>query len=196
MLEFNRSLPMMLYRALDTIMPRFRKVFHEFGLTETQWRVLRVLWEQERIPVRELSKTTLIPAPSLVGVIDRRDVQRRRRQQLGHALLHRRVLVNHEHLRADELAHAGHQTAAADFGRHGHGALNTNGQTNAISSAPGDGNCQLSIKPVTQSASWSEPVVFATGRTLDAWPSGMMTNWTSTLPSRGFDSEADLAARW
>lgn len=68
---FSHSLPMMLYRALDTVMPRFRKIFNEFGLTEQQWRVLRVLWEHDEIAFRELSDITLIPAPSLVGVVDR-----------------------------------------------------------------------------------------------------------------------------
>ena len=47
--EFSRSLPMMLIRALDAVMPRFRDIFKEFGLTEQQWRVLRVLWEQDEI---------------------------------------------------------------------------------------------------------------------------------------------------
>jgi homoprotocatechuate degradation regulator HpaR len=69
--EFSQSLPMMLYRALDAVMPRFRRIFNEFGLTEQQWRVLRVLWEHEDIAFRELAELTLIPAPSLVGVVDR-----------------------------------------------------------------------------------------------------------------------------
>ncbi|MGI9238810.1 MAG: MarR family transcriptional regulator [Woeseiaceae bacterium] len=68
---FSRSLPMMLYRALDAVMPRFRKIFNEFGLTEQQWRVLRVLWEHDETAFRDLSDITLIPAPSLVGVVDR-----------------------------------------------------------------------------------------------------------------------------
>lgn len=69
--EFSQSLPMMLYRALDTVMPRFRKIFNEFGLTEQQWRILRVLWEHGEVAFNELSAATLIPAPSLVGVVDR-----------------------------------------------------------------------------------------------------------------------------
>ncbi len=69
--SFSRSLPMLLYSALDAVMPRFRKIFNEFGLTEQQWRVLRVLWEHDEIAFRELSNNTLIPAPSLVGVVDR-----------------------------------------------------------------------------------------------------------------------------
>ncbi len=71
MQEFSRSLPMMLYRTLDAVMPRFRQIFSEFGLTEQQWRVLRVLWQHEQIAFRELSDLSLIPAPSLVGVVDR-----------------------------------------------------------------------------------------------------------------------------
>lgn len=71
MQEFSRSLPMMLYRTLDAVMPRFRQIFSEFGLTEQQWRVLRVLWQHEEIAFRELAELTLIPAPSLVGVVDR-----------------------------------------------------------------------------------------------------------------------------
>ena len=68
---FSQSLPMMLYRALDAVMPRFRRIFNEFGLTEQQWRVLRVLWEDDDIAFGDLSGLTLIPAPSLVGVVDR-----------------------------------------------------------------------------------------------------------------------------
>jgi len=69
--EFSRSLPMLLYRALDAVMPRFRKIFNEFGLTEQQWRVLRVLWEEDDVAFHALAELTLIPAPSLVGVVDR-----------------------------------------------------------------------------------------------------------------------------
>ena len=71
MQEFSRSLPMLLYRALDAVMPRFRRIFSDFGLTEQQWRVLRVLWERDAIPLGELAGLTLIPAPSLVGVVRR-----------------------------------------------------------------------------------------------------------------------------
>ncbi len=69
--QFSDSLPMMLYRTLDVVMPRFRKIFSEFGITEQQWRVLRVLWELDAVTINRLAELTLIPAPSLVGVIDR-----------------------------------------------------------------------------------------------------------------------------
>jgi homoprotocatechuate degradation regulator HpaR len=69
--QFSHSLPMLLYAAIDTVMPRFRLIFKEFGLTEQQWRVLRVLWEIEEISHSALAELTLISAPSLVGVLDR-----------------------------------------------------------------------------------------------------------------------------
>ena len=83
--QFSHSLPILLYRAIDTVMPRFRRIFKEFGLTEQQWRVLRVLWDSEEISHKELAELTLIPAPSLVGVLDRllamQLIERRRSQR-------------------------------------------------------------------------------------------------------------------
>ncbi|MGS2723145.1 MarR family winged helix-turn-helix transcriptional regulator [Porticoccus sp. GXU_MW_L64] len=69
--HFERSLPMLLYRTLDAVMPAFREIFAQFGITEQQWRILRVLWEVEQCSMLELSRKTLIPAPSMVGIIDR-----------------------------------------------------------------------------------------------------------------------------
>ena len=69
--QFSHSLPMLLYAALDAVMPRFRLIFKEFGLTEQQWRILRVLWDIEEIGQSELAALTLISAPSLVGILDR-----------------------------------------------------------------------------------------------------------------------------
>lgn len=69
--QFSRSLPIMLHRTLDAVMPRFRKIFNDFGLTEQQGRVLRVLWERDKIALGELAQLTLIPTPSLVGIVDR-----------------------------------------------------------------------------------------------------------------------------
>ncbi len=71
MKSFSSSLPMMLYRALDVVMPRFRTIFREFGLTEQQWRILRVLWERDEVSARELAEQALIPPQSLVGIVDR-----------------------------------------------------------------------------------------------------------------------------
>jgi len=62
---------MMLYRTLDSIMPAFREIFLEFGITEQQWRVLHVLGENNGCNLQSLAQATLISSPSLVGVVDR-----------------------------------------------------------------------------------------------------------------------------
>ena len=72
--ELRNSLQMMLYKALDTIMPKFRIIFKEFGITEPQARVLRILWQHKKIALNELSSLSLITPPSLVGVIDRMEL--------------------------------------------------------------------------------------------------------------------------
>ena len=71
MTSFDQSLPMILHRALDDVMPEFRDLFARYDLTEQQWRVLRVLWTSKKVTSAELSSRTLLPSPSLVGIIDR-----------------------------------------------------------------------------------------------------------------------------
>ena len=70
-IDFTSSLPMLLNRSLDAIMPPYRDLFQEFGVTEQQWRVLRVLWEQKHLTSAQISSLTLLPSPSLVGILDR-----------------------------------------------------------------------------------------------------------------------------
>ena len=75
MTAFEHSLPMILYRALDAVLPAYRELFSRHGLTEQQWRVLRVLWACERATARDLSLQTLISAPSLVSILDRMEAK-------------------------------------------------------------------------------------------------------------------------
>jgi homoprotocatechuate degradation regulator HpaR len=62
---------MMLNITLDNVMPVYRELFAQFGVTEQQWRVLRVIWKSDEITAAEVSKQTLLPSPSLVGILDR-----------------------------------------------------------------------------------------------------------------------------
>ncbi len=82
MLSLNASLPMILNRALDGVMPAYRQLFAQYDLTEQQWRILRALWEVEDLRAAELAEQTLLPKPSLVGILDRLEarglVERRR----------------------------------------------------------------------------------------------------------------------
>ena len=69
--KFLDSLPMLLSRTLYGIMPRYRSLFQAHDLTDQQWRVLCALWEQKHLTSAEISQITLLPAPSLVGILDR-----------------------------------------------------------------------------------------------------------------------------
>lgn len=71
MAAFRRTLPMLLNTTLDSVLPVYRELFQRHGLTEQQWRVLRVLWASGPVTSTELSRETLLPAPSLVGILDR-----------------------------------------------------------------------------------------------------------------------------
>lgn len=79
---FERSIPMMFYRALDVVLPPFRKIFAKFSITQPQWRVLRVLWDEDGQNLTSIADRTLIVPTVLVGIVDRleRDgrVERRR----------------------------------------------------------------------------------------------------------------------
>lgn len=69
--SFDHSLPMILNRALDAVMPPYRELFARYGLTEQQWRILRVVWTNDKVKSVDLSSRTLLAAASLVGIIDR-----------------------------------------------------------------------------------------------------------------------------
>ncbi len=71
MLTFDSSLPMILNRALDAIMPPYRDLFSRYDLTEQQWRVLRVVWSSDKYKSVDLASHTLLAAASLVGILDR-----------------------------------------------------------------------------------------------------------------------------
>jgi len=71
MQPFDNSFPMLANRALDAVMPAYRELFARYGVTEQQWRVLRVIWTSENVTSARLSQRTLLSPPSLVNIIDR-----------------------------------------------------------------------------------------------------------------------------
>lgn len=71
MQSFDDSLPMILNRTLDAVMPTYRELFARYQLTEQQWRVLRVIWNSRNVTSSHLSERTLLSPPSLVSIIDR-----------------------------------------------------------------------------------------------------------------------------
>jgi homoprotocatechuate degradation regulator HpaR len=67
--DFRHSLPMELLRAREAAMSRFRPVLREHGLTEQQWRVVRVLAEHDGIDASEVAARSFLLAPSLTRIL-------------------------------------------------------------------------------------------------------------------------------
>lgn len=65
----NRSLPIALIRARENVMGPIRAMLHESGLTEQQWRVLRVLSESGKLDATELSERACLLLPSLSRIL-------------------------------------------------------------------------------------------------------------------------------
>jgi homoprotocatechuate degradation regulator HpaR len=89
--KFDDSLPMALLRAREVTMGFFRPLLHAHGLTEQQWRVIRVLEEYGDLEFHELSRIAWIQPPSLTGILGRleRDaLVRRSRSQADQRRLH------------------------------------------------------------------------------------------------------------
>ena len=67
----NRNLPLLLSQARESVISHFRPLLNHFGLTEQQWRVLRVLCEQTSAEPRELCEICQILSPSMAGILKR-----------------------------------------------------------------------------------------------------------------------------
>ena len=67
--DFEHSLPMALLRAREAAMGRFRPMLRSHGLTEQQWRVVRVLAEKPGIDAGSLAKRSYLLAPSLTRIL-------------------------------------------------------------------------------------------------------------------------------
>lgn len=86
----HANIILMLMEVREAFLQSFRPILAHFGLTEQQWRVLRILAEHGKMEQHELAKRGHFLGPSLVGVLKRMeqlgvvraassDVDRRRR---------------------------------------------------------------------------------------------------------------------
>jgi homoprotocatechuate degradation regulator HpaR len=69
--SLHRNLPMLLLRAREKMMERFRPLIAAYGLTEQQWRVIRALNESGPLEPRQISDLCTISSPSMAGVLAR-----------------------------------------------------------------------------------------------------------------------------
>ena len=65
----EKSLPIMLLRAREAVMRRFRPMLKAHGLSEQQWRVLRVLNELGPTEPTTLAEESVILMPSLTRIL-------------------------------------------------------------------------------------------------------------------------------
>lgn len=88
----HRNLPHLLLQSRETLMRRFRPNLTEHGVTEQQWRILRVLMDEDGLEPRQLSERCLISSPSIAGVLMRmEEAGFIKRKRMDHD--HRRVTV-------------------------------------------------------------------------------------------------------
>ncbi|MQQ08606.1 homoprotocatechuate degradation operon regulator HpaR [Epibacterium sp. SM1979] len=89
----SRSLPIALLRAREHVMGPVRLLLSESGVTEQQWRVLRVVEENGAIDPTQIAEHSCLLLPSLTRILQKleekgfiaraRDTQDRRRQLIS-----------------------------------------------------------------------------------------------------------------
>src|SRR5947209_12909335 len=65
----HRNLPMLMLRGRERVISYFRPLLKAQGITEQQWRVVRVLLDVPALEPREIAELCSISSPSLVGVL-------------------------------------------------------------------------------------------------------------------------------
>jgi len=67
----HRNLPRLLLQARESLMTHTRPSLREHGLSDQQWRVLRVLGEHGTVETGRVAREAYILGPSLTGVLAR-----------------------------------------------------------------------------------------------------------------------------
>jgi homoprotocatechuate degradation regulator HpaR len=67
----HRNLPRLLLQARESVMAHTRPSLREHGLSDQQWRVLRVLGEHGTVETGRVAREAFILGPSLTGMLAR-----------------------------------------------------------------------------------------------------------------------------
>jgi homoprotocatechuate degradation regulator HpaR len=67
--QTQRSLPIALLRARESIMAKFRPMLAHHDINEQQWRVIRVLGEHGELDASQLAERAMVLGPSLTRMI-------------------------------------------------------------------------------------------------------------------------------
>lgn len=65
------NLPQQFLKARESLMSHFRPILNHYGVTEQQWRILRVLDEHGQLEPREMCEMCQILSPSMTGMLTR-----------------------------------------------------------------------------------------------------------------------------
>ena len=79
--DFSHTLPIRLLRARQAAVNQFQPIFHQYNVTEQQWRVLRMVTSAGSMTAGELSKSIFVSMPSLSRImqsLEKRHLIRRR----------------------------------------------------------------------------------------------------------------------
>lgn len=72
MKPIHRNLPLLLLHAREAALAHFRPILKRFGLTDQQWRILRVLSEARNgLEPGQIAEACKIQKPSLTGILSR-----------------------------------------------------------------------------------------------------------------------------
>src|ERR1700746_3154472 len=67
----HRNLPLLLLQARERVISHFRPILNANGVTEQQWRIVRVLYERPSLEPRQIVELCRISSPSMAGVLSR-----------------------------------------------------------------------------------------------------------------------------
>lgn len=67
----HRNMPLLLLQARECVLARFRPLLKAHGLTEQQWRILRLLMEAGPLEPRQIGRHCGISSPSMAGILAR-----------------------------------------------------------------------------------------------------------------------------
>lgn len=67
----RRNLPLLLLQAREHVIAHFRPLLNAHGLTEQQWRIIRLLLDTGPLEPRQIGEQCTISSPSLAGVLSR-----------------------------------------------------------------------------------------------------------------------------
>src|SRR5215813_8152724 len=67
----HRNLPLLLLQARERVLSHFRPILNANGVTDQQWRIVRVLYEAPSLEPREIVELCRISSPSMAGVLAR-----------------------------------------------------------------------------------------------------------------------------